>query len=163
MLRSQRLVLQPWSEADLDDAVTLWTDPEVMRLLGGPLSSTDVKARLAQQIANQERYGFQYWRVTHENSFIGCCGLKPAIQDPSLIELGFHFLPHAWGKGFASEGARAALDFGFSRASEIYAGHHPGNAASRNVLAKLGFVQLSEVFYAPTGLMHPWYRVSKPQ
>ena len=84
MLRSERLVLQPWSEGDLDDALTLWSHPEVMRLLGGPLSREKIEARLAHEMNNQRTLGFQYWRVTHENSFVGCCGLKHTpIGEPS--------------------------------------------------------------------------------
>ncbi len=164
MLRSQRLVLQPWSVADLDDAVRLWTHPEVMRLLGGPMSRDKIEARLAHEMNNHEQLGFQYWRVTHEGSFVGCCGLKQtALGDEHVIELGFHLLPDAWGRGFATEAARTALDFAYARHEEVYSGHHPENAASRNVLRKLGFAQIGELFYPPTGLMHPWYRRLKAE
>jgi RimJ/RimL family protein N-acetyltransferase len=87
--------------------------------------------------------------------------MPESIDSKHVVELGFHLLPRAWGHGFATEAARTALDF--APASEVYSGHHPENSASRNVLGKLGFQQIGEMLYPPTGLIHPWYRVSKPQ
>jgi RimJ/RimL family protein N-acetyltransferase len=158
-LRSERLIFHPWSLADLDDAVALWTNSEVMALLGGVLSHDAVAARLQREIASQAEHGFQYWRLTAEGAFVGACGLKlTEMEDGTRVtEMGFHLLPRAWGRGIATEASRAALGFAFARTAEVYAGHHPQNHSSRHVLAKLGFEHIGERFYPPTQLMHPWY------
>jgi RimJ/RimL family protein N-acetyltransferase len=161
MIRTDRLVIRPWTASDLKDACTLWGDPEVMSLLGGPLSSDLVEQRLAREIASQTEHGIQYWKVHASDAFVGCCGLK-YTNDPefgSVTEMGFHLLPPHWGKGYATEASHAVAVHAFTdrRVSRLYAGHHPHNEASRGVLAKLGFEKIGMRFYAPTGLEHPWY------
>ena len=68
-------------------------------------------------------------------------------------------MKRCWGKGFASEAALGVLNYGWRklRLSKVYAGHHPDNRASQRILEKLGFKFLENVFYEPTGLMHPSY------
>jgi RimJ/RimL family protein N-acetyltransferase len=164
-LRTDRITFHLWTLDHLDDAVSLWSNPEVMARLGGTLSRAEVRNRLQREIDSQTENGFQYWRLTTVREFIGCCGLKltPLPDATRVVEMGFHLLPQAWGHGYATEAARAALDYAFDKldAPAVYSGHHPENEASRRVLGKLGFQQLGEVFYPPTGLMHPWYRRSR--
>ena len=101
--------------------------------------------------------GFYGWR----GSFVGCAGLRPRDPARKIYELGFHLCVAAWGAGYATEAARAVLDlaFGALGATELFAGHHPKNAASRRVLAKVGFVHTHDELYPPTGLLHPSYRL----
>jgi [ribosomal protein S5]-alanine N-acetyltransferase len=163
MLGTDRLLIRPWIAEDLEDARSLWGNHEVMALLGGPLSPAAVEERLAREMASQAQHGIQYWRVLCGASFVGCCGLK-RTDDPEfgvVTELGFHFLPPHWGRGYATEAGRAVSGYAFEqlRVSEVYAGHHPQNAGSRGVLEKLGFKTVGLRFYPPTGLEHPWYRL----
>ncbi|MBI5518039.1 MAG: GNAT family N-acetyltransferase [Deltaproteobacteria bacterium] len=163
ILRTERLQLRPWTAADLDDARRLWGDPTVMALLGGPLSPERIEERLARELASQAEHGLQYWRVQDGDAFVGCCGLK-RTDDPdfgAVTELGFQLLPARFRRGYATEAARGVVAYAFERLGvpALYAGHHPENDASRGVLHKLGFVQVGERHYAPTGLMHPWYRL----
>lgn len=64
-----------------------------------------------------------------------------------------------WGKGFGTEAALGALEYAWKKLqlSKVYAGHHPDNRASEKILKKLGFEFIENVFYKPTGLMHPSY------
>ena len=64
----------------------------------------------------------------------------------------------------APEAARGALDYGWRelRLAKICAGHHPDNRASRHILEQLGFTFLDNVFYGPTGLLHPSYVCTRP-
>jgi len=95
--------------------------------------------------------------------FVGCCGLKPCpyegTPEAPETELGFHLVPAMWGRGLASEAARTVIDhaFGTLGLARLYAGHHPDNRASGAVLRKVGFTFFRDVFYEPTGLMHPLY------
>jgi RimJ/RimL family protein N-acetyltransferase len=162
ILTTARLALRAWRPADLDDARRLWSDPQVMALLGGVWSNEAIAARLDREMSSLARLGYQYWHASDEEGFVGCCGLKQTDDQGALVvETGFHLLPRAWGRGYATEATRAALGHAFTAADAdaVYAGHHPNNRASRRVLEKLGFAQVGERFYVPTGLVHPWYGV----
>ena len=164
MLTTVRLQLRPWRWDDLDDAIALWTDARVMKLLSktGAMTREQIEARLAHEIATQESFGYQYWHAStrSDGRFIGCCGLKNTdVDGDRVLEMGFHLAHDAWGRGFATEAARGAVGHAFTslRAPALYAGHHPENEGSRRVLTKLGFVLVGKRLFPPTGLDHPWY------
>jgi ribosomal-protein-alanine N-acetyltransferase len=76
-------------------------------------------------------------------------------------ELGFHLLKAKWGRGYAFEAARGVVRHGFEKLQlrMLRAGHHPDHVNSKKILLKLGFQFVDEVFYKPTGLMHPTYKL----
>ena len=161
-----RLRFALWAADDLPLARRLWADPDVTRYLArGRLADPDIRARLERERTNLERLGFQYWPLFLRDSgaFVGCCGLKhcPYEGTPEApeLELGFHLVPEAWGRGYATEAASAVARLAFERlgAARVFAGHHPENRASGAVLRKLGFEFVRDVFFEPTGLMHPLY------
>ena len=78
--------------------------------------------------------------------------------------MGFHLVKRCWGKGFGTEAALGALEYAWEKLqlSKVYAGHHPDNRASEKILKKLGFEFIENVFYEPTGLMHPSYVCMAP-
>ena len=163
---SERLLFRTWRAGDFELARSLWGDAAVMRYLGhGPYPDERVRERLEREDENLRTRGFQYWPIFEADSglFAGCCGLKPCPYEGSAeapeLEVGFHLLPAMWGRGYATEAARAAIRFAFDVVGvrRLYAGHHPENAASGAVLRKLGFRFTRDVFYEPTGLMHPLY------
>jgi RimJ/RimL family protein N-acetyltransferase len=80
-------------------------------------------------------------------------------MDEEICEMGLHLRPAYWGRGLALEAGRAIISFAFAslRVKGLFAGHHPENAASRELLVKLGFRFTHEGLYAPTGLLHPSY------
>lgn len=170
VFQTERLRARAWCEADLALAMELWGDPAVMALMDtrGALSQELVREKLHAEIDRRQKLGLQYWALFTKvgGDFVGCCGLRPwtYTNEPDQIELGFHLLRRQWNKGFASEAARGAIRFGFERLrlKEVFAGHNPKNTASQNVLEKLGFQRQGEVFYEPTGLMHPSYILKRP-
>jgi hypothetical protein len=93
-------------------------------------------------------------------------GLRPWLYTAggANFEVGFHLVKRFWGKGFATEAAFGALEYAWEklRLSQVYAGHHPHNRASEKILKKLGFEFIGNVFYEPTGLMHPSYVCKAP-
>lgn len=163
-LRTTRLGFGRWHEADLPLARDLWGDARVTRLFGGPFPETQVRERLAREIANEAALGIQYWPLflLADGSHVGCGGLRPCDR-PRTLELGFHLRPAFWGRGLATEAARAiaAHAFGTLGVDALFAGHHPDNRDSARVLAKLGFRSIGEELYEPTGLMHPSYLLRK--
>jgi len=154
-----RLWFRKWTAADLPLAVALWGDARVTALIGGPFDEERVQEILEGQLAMDRDAGVQYWPVFLASSgeFAGCCGLRP--RGAGRLELGFHLRPEHWGKGFATEAARAAIAFAFEErmAEELFAGHHPRNAVSARTLRKLGFRYSHDELYPPTGLRHPSY------
>jgi [ribosomal protein S5]-alanine N-acetyltransferase len=163
--RTARLVARSWRADNLPFAMELWGDPAVTALIDarGRLTAEQVQEKLCAEIARERDAGVQYWAVFERGGggFVGCCGLRPWGYTPAEanFELGFHIVKRCWGQGFATEAARGALGYGWRelRLAKIYAGHHPDNRASRHILEQLGFTFVENVFYEPTGLLHPSY------
>ena len=156
--KSARLVFRSWRIEDIDHARRLWGDPRVTKLIGGEL---DVEARLRQEIELEEQFGVQYWPIEESNQFAGCAGLRP--RESRIYELGFHLCADFWGRGLATEAARAVIEFAFADPAirALFAGHHPDNSASRHVLDKLGFVYTHDELYPATGRLHPSYLLTR--
>jgi ribosomal-protein-alanine N-acetyltransferase len=141
--KTERLLLRTWEAEDFPDAFDIWGDPGVMRYIGAPLADLDAARRtLARASAAQERYGVSLWAVVEKASgeIVGACGFHVGTEGPEL-ELAYHFKRSQWGRGFATEAARAcvlhaAAVFG---TVGIMAGVQVGNIASRRVLEKVGF------------------------
>ncbi len=162
-LRSRRLGFRRWSEGDHDLARNLWGDPRVTRFVSasGSLSEQEVQARLAVEIDSERLHGVQYWPIFRraDNQHVGCCGLRPYLEDPRVRELGFHICADHWRQGYAEEAARAVIQDAFltRKVDRLFAGHHPDNEASRRLLQKLGFLYSHDEYYGPTGRDHPSY------
>jgi RimJ/RimL family protein N-acetyltransferase len=140
-----RLSLRPFDLIDFDDLLQLYSDPEVMRLIGNgkPRTRDETEAWLTRMIAHWAQRGLGMWAV-HEKStgrFVGRCGLQ-ALADTSEIELGYALHRAFWGQGLATEAAMAAIQFGFETIglSRIVAIALPENLASRRVIEKTGLV-----------------------
>jgi [ribosomal protein S5]-alanine N-acetyltransferase len=167
-LQSPRLGFRFWQASDLPLAYALWGDPEVTRFTSvGGLSEQQIRARLEREIETQQRHGFQYWPVflLASGEHIGCCGLRPHGGDPVAPEFGVHISSRHWRQGYASEAASCVIEHAFRAigVSALFAGHNPANAASRGLLARLGFVYTHDEYYEPTGLQHPSYRLARIQ
>lgn len=163
-LKTHRIGFSEWVQDDMDLAESLWGNPEVTRYIcaNGIFSMEDIINRLNTEISNGLAYRVQYWPIFERrtNIFIGCCGLRPHKADE--YEIGFHLLPAFWGKGCATESAKAVIGYAFTvlQAKKLFAGHNPYNTKSQKVLNKLGFIYIGDKFYEPTGLYHPSYELS---
>jgi RimJ/RimL family protein N-acetyltransferase len=157
-----RLRFREWRDDDLAFARTLFGDPRVTALVGGPFDDAQIAARLAAELATQRDYGFAYWPIALDGDDIGCCGLKP--RDATSLELGYYLRPEAWGGGYAAEATRAVAAYAFESlgVAELFALHHPENYGSGRVLEKAGFIYSHHELYPPTGLMHRGYVLRKP-
>lgn len=165
-LESARLGFRVWTEQDFSLARDLWGDPQVTALTGGPLGESRLRQRLALEIANQQRYGIQYWPIflKDRGDHVGCCGLRPYATEIGVFEFGLHLRPAFWAQGLGREAAHAVVGHAFAipAISGLHAGHHPDNRASRRILETLGFRYLRDEYYPPTGLMEPCYELRKP-
>jgi RimJ/RimL family protein N-acetyltransferase len=144
-LRTDRLVLRPWREDDLAPFAALNADPEVMRFFPGVLDrerSDQVAHRIAADI---DERGWGLWAADIPGSapFAGFIGLTPVDFEAPFtpaVEVGWRLARAHWGRGYAPEGARAALIYAFDtlRLSEVVSMTIPANLPSRRVMEKLG-------------------------
>ena len=165
-LQSPRLGFRCWRETDLELALGLWGDPAVTRYIASrPYTPDEVQVRLHSEIVTQRRHGIQYWPMflLSSGEHVGCCGLRPREKEPRTPELGVHVVSRYWRHGYAFESASRVIEYAFSLdgTDALFAGHNPCNAASRGLLTRLGFEYTHEEFYAPTGLRHPSYLLTR--
>ncbi len=142
-----RLRLRLWRDHDGESFAALHADPEVMRDLGGPISRTASDRKLANYMAAYRRDGFSRWAIeTRNGDFLGYTGVMRTEGDHPLgphCQIGWRLMPHAWGKGYATEASAAALHDAFIRAglTEIVAYTAPDNPRSQAVMDRLRMVR----------------------
>lgn len=167
-IKTDQIGFSKWNVSDFDLAAQLWGDQEVTQFISatGMFTNQDIIDRLNTEIHNDKVFHIQYWPIFElaADELIGCCGIRPFKTDPHSYELGFHLRKKYWGRGYASEAARAAINYSFDvlKADKLYAGHHPQNKASEKLLMRLGFQYIGLNFYEPTGLYHPSYELGAP-
>jgi RimJ/RimL family protein N-acetyltransferase len=144
-LRTGRLELRRWREADRAPFAALNADPEVMRYFPAPLSRAE-SDRLVDRFEQRfDEQGFGLWalelRATGE--FLGFTGLNPmpgGVPGAGGIEVGWRLARRAWHQGYATEAARAALEVAFDgvRLPEVWSLTAVVNAPSEAVMRRLG-------------------------
>jgi ribosomal-protein-alanine N-acetyltransferase len=166
-LKSERLGFRWWTAEDLPLAQELWGDLEVTRFFGGPFSEEEIRARFKRERARRMVHGFQYWviELLETGEFVGVCGLRPYRPAEEIVELGFHLRPKFWGRGLATEAARAVIGYAFATYAlkKLAAGHHPENLNSRKVMEKLGFAYSHHEPFAELGIEIPYYMLAREE
>jgi RimJ/RimL family protein N-acetyltransferase len=157
-VETDRLLLRRWRADDRAPLAAINADPEVMRWIGagrvlGRGLSDDLIARSERE---WDARGFGLWALTWRTDdggrLLGFCGLTaPAFLPDVLpsVEVGWRLARDAWGRGVATEAARAALAFGFGglRMREIVAVVAPENTRSLRVAEKLGMTPRADRFH----------------
>ena len=159
-IETVRLVLRPLRLADLGPMHEVYADREVMRYgTGGAVSESieDSERRLRNLIEHQERHGFGIWAITQRDTgaVIGDCGLFESVRREGEVELAYRVAKPHWGRGYATEAARAWLAYGFDALDlrRIYAATHAENVASRRVVEKIGMRPVGVVDHEGTELL----------
>lgn len=144
LVDTARLSLRPPTGSDLQPYVDIHEDPEVLEYLttAGPLRGREAAWRLlAVSIGHWQLRGYGQWTVVEKatDEIIGRVGLWHPEGWPGL-EVGWVIRRSRWGQGFATEAARAAVDFAFTTvgAEHLISLIHPQNARSIRVAEKLG-------------------------
>ena len=147
-LRTARLVLRDWRDDDLAPFAALNADPAVMAHFPAPLSRHESDAMAARIRAAIAERGFGFWAVEAPGvaPFVGFVGLSvPGFDAPftPCVEIGWRLARAHWGRGYATEAARAALADAFGRLglAEVVAFTVPANAPSRAVMTRLGMTR----------------------
>lgn len=144
-LESPRLILRRWNESDREPFYQMNSDPDVMRFLPKPLSREESDAMIVRMEEHFERNGFSWWALEKKETreFIGFAGLViPTFEAhfTPCVEIGWRLAKAHWKNGYATEAAKAALEFGFSKIGlqEIVSLTVPANLPSIAVMERLG-------------------------
>lgn len=155
MIETERLLLRPHTYEDLESLVRVYGDPEVRQFLGGDLLDRDRTAfSLGRFMTLQDDRGYSPWATIEKatGDYVGRVGL---IHWPQWdeVEVGWTIGRWAWGKGYATEGGIATLDWAFANLDLPYVicCIHRDNAASLAVKDRLGLrLDRSDVLFAGT-------------
>jgi [ribosomal protein S5]-alanine N-acetyltransferase len=160
---TDRLQACALTEGDLDDLHSMHQDPRTMATLGGVRTRDRTRQFLERNLAHWEQYGFGLWIFrTEDGSFVGRAGLRHVrIDDQDEVELAYALDFAAWGKGLATEMARAILAIGFCRLQlpHVVAFTLKTNHQSVSVMEKVGCTFERELVHA--GLPHVLYRQNR--
>ena len=143
MLRTERLVLRQWTDADRGPFAAMGRDALVMRHFPALISREQADAFVDRATAHIDDHGWGLWAVEHDGAFIGFTGLAVPRFDASFLpgtEIGWRFADRAWGNGFATEAARAVLAYAFDELnlSEVLSFTTVANERSRAVMQRIG-------------------------
>ena len=148
VLRTDRLVLRPWRDTDRAPFAALNADPQVVQFFPKPLTRAESDAMLDRMREHFARHGFGFWAVEAPGvaDLVGAIGLLvPSFETAftPCVEIGWRLARDHWGRGYATEGAAAALAFGFEQLGldEIVSFTVPANLASRRVMERLGMTR----------------------
>lgn len=146
-LRTARLLLRRWRPEDLEPFAAMNADPEVMELFPAPLERVSSDALVGRIEAGFAEHGFGLWalEVASSGDFIGFTGLSvPGFEAAftPTVEIGWRLARLAWGQGYATEAATAALDaaFGPLGLGEVVSFTSFANLRSRAVMRRLSMV-----------------------
>jgi RimJ/RimL family protein N-acetyltransferase len=144
-LTTRRLTLRQWRPADLEPFAALNADPAVMEFLPALLTREQSTTFIEAAAADLERRGFGLWAVEERASgtFTGCVGLSVPSFEAAFtpcVEILWRLAAPCWGRGFATEAARACLELGFGPLGleEVVSFTVPRNTRSRAVMERLG-------------------------
>jgi RimJ/RimL family protein N-acetyltransferase len=167
-VQTPRLLLRNWRESDRTPFASLNGDPEVMEHFPSTLTREESDALFDRVQNHTALHGFGPWAVEIPGvaEFAGFIGLAiPSFEAPfaPTAEVAWRLARAHWGSGYATEGARAALDFAFSQLelSEVVSFTIPQNLRSIGVMKRLGMRYAGEFNHPQGGTPHVLYRLKK--
>lgn len=148
-IETERLILREWRDADRAPFHAMSSDPRVMATLGPLMSRAESDALIDRVQAHQMEHGHTVWAMERKTdaSLLGWCGVVVVAIDglpiTGLPEIGWRLAHHAWGQGYAREGAEASLDwaFGTRGMEKIWAYTSTVNTRSWGLMERLGMVR----------------------
>lgn len=148
MIGTERLILRNWKPSDLAPWAAMNADPEVMEHFPATLSRAEAEAVAHSLQSAIDHQGWGFWAVERrdDGAFLGFTGLKAVperVPFAPAVEIGWRMARHAWGAGYASEAARAALAHGFEvlKLPRIVSFTATTNLRSQAVMERIGMTR----------------------
>lgn len=145
IIETERLILRTWIKEDAEAYFQINQDPKVIELLRGPLTMEQVNDFIPAVNNHQDKHGYTLWAVElkETSELMGFIGLNYTDWESHFtpaVEVGWRLGSQFWGKGFATEGAKASLEYGFKQCGlkEIVSFTVPANTRSVRVMEKIG-------------------------
>ncbi len=173
-IRTERLVMRRWRDADRDPYAALNADPEVMRYFPAPLNraASDASVDRIEDLFDLQGFGLWAMEIADTGEFIGFTGLNPmpdGVPGAGGMEVGWRLARQAWHKGFATEAASAAVDVAFAGAglTELWSMTAVQNRPSQAVMLRIGMTPHAFFDHPKIPIGHPLrrhivYRLERP-
>lgn len=180
IIETERLVLRPFEDDDLDALAPINADPETMRFFERPLRREETAAAITRYRDGMRLNGFSFLaaELVETGELVGVIGIsrfgpasRAAIPGNPEVEVGWRLRRDTWGKGLAPEGATACLQHAWEKLglSEVVAITVPSNEPSRRVMEKIGMRHDPEGDFDHPAVTpghpmarHVLYRISRP-
>jgi [ribosomal protein S5]-alanine N-acetyltransferase len=165
ILETERLALRQLTMNDVDSMLPIFSDPEAMRFYPAPFTRAQVEGWIQWGLDSYAKNGFGLWAVIrkHDQLFLGDCGLVlQPVEERTELEIGYHILRREWGRGYATEAARACRDYAFNtlEAPRVVSIVNPLNMASRRVAEKV-HTTMREFTWVKTGTIQCLYSTDR--
>lgn len=148
IIETERLILRTWKDQDADAYWRINQDAKVTEFLLGPLSMEQVQTFIQDMNQKFLKTGYTFWAVEEKatGSLIGFIGFSSPTWQAHFtpcIEIAWRLGSQYWGKGYATEGAKAALEYGFKKLgfTEVVSFTVPANLRSIRVMEKIGMTR----------------------
>ncbi|MGF1696594.1 GNAT family N-acetyltransferase [Vibrio lamellibrachiae] len=157
-METERLILRQWHEEDFQHYAQLNADSRVMKYFPSTLSKqeSDDQADRIRGLITERGWGFWAVELKSSGEFIGFVGLhsqdeNSGIPNAPFVEIGWRLSSEHWGKGYAPEAARRALEYAFEMLNEasVYAFTTLTNEPSQRVMSKVGMTNVNSDFNHP--------------
>lgn len=152
MIETERLILRRWRDADREPFAAMCADPEVMRHFPALLTRAESDAVVQRMVAHQAGHGFCFFALERKSdgAFLGFTGmmtLKPENPLHPGVEIGWRLAREAWGAGYASEAALAAIAHGFDSLGlkRIVSFTATENLRSQAVMQRIGMTRRADL------------------
>ncbi len=159
-LKTQRLIMRKIVSGDFEDICSVLMDPQVMYAWEHGFSEEEVREWIDNTLRRYERDGFGHLAVRkiETQEFVGLIGpLIEELEGTAYIGIGYILKKDCRHRGYAYEGAKAAMDYAFCdlRAEKVIADIRPNNISSRRVAEKLGMTVQGEIIKVYNGKQMP--------
>lgn len=170
-VETERLLLRQWRPDDLDQLTLVFDQEAVWRYpFKRGRTRGETEDFLNRQIDEWQHRGFGQWAVEAkaEAMLIGYLGLEPPEFLPEVmptVEVGWRLDPRWWGRGLATEGGRAALEYAFQALNldEVVSIYEPENVASGRVMERLEMKWFKDTTHPSLGVPLRVYKVTSPE
>lgn len=173
-IETERLILRELRQTDLEGMFELDSNPEVHKYLGNkPVATIKESQVILNSVFNQyKERGIGRFAAIEKSSgsFIGWSGLRLNTEYnmngfTKYYDVGYRLIPKYWGKGYATESGKAAVNYAFNvlKLPELYATTEIDNKASHNALLKIGLHYVEHFYFKEEQLNLRWYKIENPK